>query len=119
MSTAINSIEIPGRFLRVCEGWYDGQDDLLYAITSSGGLTTGNIRPLGCTTDEQWYLQLWRELSCDLGRAARLAESTRGRFKDCLLYVRDASVLTEFENWVDELCDTLADEYNLENWGIN
>ena len=119
MSTAVNSISIPERFLRACEGWTGGQNCMLYAITSSGGLLTGHIRPLGCTTDEQWYLQLWRNLSCDLGLAACMAESERGRYRECTSYVHDASVLTEFETWTDELCETLASEYDLEEWEIN
>ncbi len=111
--TPINSITIPREYVHACEGWYGGVDDLLYAVCSTGGLRTGTNRPLGCETDEQWYLNLWRNLSVDV---------TRARVAACIAEVEgyeggeDHAILCEFEDWVDEICDSLAEEYNLEEW---
>jgi hypothetical protein len=107
MATTVNSIVIPDEFVDVCARWYSGQGDLLYAVCSTGNLTTGTIRPLGCETDEQWYLTLWRELSCDVGRAERDARDN---------WDGDAEVLARFEKWVDEVCERLEVEYKLEDW---
>ena len=111
--TPVNSIEIPSEYVEVCDGWYSGSADLLYAICSTGGLTTGTNRPLDCDTDEKWYLTLWRGLSVDVCRAkmsARVAESEGwdgGEDYDTFVY---------FEDWVDAVCERLAEEYNLTEW---
>ena len=38
MTTQINSIEIPQQYFDLCNGWYDGQGSMLYAIASTGNL---------------------------------------------------------------------------------
>jgi len=127
----INHIEIHGRFLEACEGWHSGLGDHLYAICSTGHLRIGTTRPLGCNTDEQWYITLWRELSVDVGYAARCAASqvadfdAKGDVDDCeedeyWTLVSDADVLAEFETWIDEVVlPRLEDEYGLEDWDAN
>jgi hypothetical protein len=113
--TPINSIAIPDRFVEICEGWYDGMGDMLYAVSSTGALTTGTRCPIDDYNDlhdrsRKWYYSLWCDLSVDVGRAAR---SARSMGPDNAF---DAEVLGEFEEWVDNVCDLLAEEYGLEDW---
>ena len=108
----VDSIVIPDRFVAVCAGWYNGMGDLLYAVSSTGNLTTGTLRPRGCDSDEQWYLTLWRELSSDVGRARSAAEKGYNGPSDS----EDAAVLSEFEDWVDEQIERLEGSYRLEDW---
>jgi hypothetical protein len=103
----VNSIEIPCDIQRLCADWHGGMDDMLYAVSSTGGLTMGTIRPEGCDTDEKWYLTIWRELSSDLGHVAVMA------FKDSDV---DSYELECAESWADDVCGTLAESYGLENW---
>ena len=103
---AVDSIVIPDWIVALCANWYSGQDDMLYAVCSTGGLTIGTIRPSGCDCAEEWYLTIWREFSCDLGYAARTARKVRDV---------DADKLACAEKWVDkqvaalEACYGLAD----------
>ena len=116
----INSIEIPGRFVFACEDWYSGAGDKLYAVSSTGGLTLGGRCPVGINdyTDRddrnrRWYLQLWRNLSVDVGFAASSAEKGHNGPTD----EEDAVVLREFEDWInDEILPKLAESYGLEDW---
>lgn len=108
--TPVNSIEIPFDYVALCEGWYGGKHSMLYAISSTGGLTLGHNRPEGCESgsDEEWYLTLWRELSCDINRAVDAARIEHD----------DYTMLVAFENWVDDVAFRLAIEYGLENWDV-
>ena len=108
MRTEIDSIVVPSRFVHACIGWEGGMDCMLRAVTSTGNLTTGTIRPAGCTTNEKWYLQIWRELSCDLSRAVRTAIDSDSH--------DDALLLAEFEKWADDVIERLEEEYNLAEW---
>jgi hypothetical protein len=109
-------IEIPDEFLDVAGRWYSGQSDLLYAVSSSGGLTRGTIRPYGCATDAQWYLQLWRELSCDVGAAHGAASDTPIQVDDVDDF-DDTDTLARFETWIDDtIIPRLEAEYDLAEW---
>lgn len=119
MITPVNSIQIPDEFVEACHGWYSSSTDLLYAVCSTGNLTTGTIRPRGCNTDEKWYLTLWRQLSSDVGYAESCARGMIGGFDEDVDYAADAEVFGRFEEWVDAVCDTLCEEYGLENWEDN
>ena len=113
MSTPVNSIVIPERFVRACAGWEGDVDCRLRAVTSTGNLTTGTIRPAGCDGDkEKWYLTIWRELSCDLGGALCMALLGHNGESDEF----DAKVLIEFEYWVDAIVARLEEEYGLADW---
>jgi hypothetical protein len=103
----INSIEIPVALQRLCGEWHGGLDCMLYAVSSTGGLTMGTIRPVGCDTDEKWYLNIWREFASDLGYAAMQARKGDDE---------DADELEKWEVWVDGVCDKLEEEYGLEDW---
>lgn len=109
--TPINSITIPSEYVDACEGWHSSAADLLYAVSSTGGLTTGTNRPLDCDTDEKWYLTLWRNLSVDIMVARKAsAEAAIGEGGE------DHIILGEFEGWTDAICHRLAEEYNLTDW---
>jgi hypothetical protein len=110
--TPVNSIVIPARFVRACEGWHSGISDKLYAVSSTGNLTTGIIRPRGCDSDEKWYFTIWLDLSTDIGLAARAARQGLNGPSDAA----DHAVLVEFEAWADCIVEQLLDEYGLEDW---
>lgn len=105
----VDSIEIPCEYVDLCEGWAGGTDCMLRAVSSTGNLTIGNIRPRGCDTDEKWYYHLWLQLSSDVGYAARLTREGGDEHGD-------ADDLAEFEEWVDEQCERLCESYGLEDW---
>lgn len=123
----VNSIQIPYEYVDVCNKWYSYQDDLLYAIASTGNLTLGNRRPIGCN-DKQWYLVLWRELSCDISRARQACEQNLANYdmskyspkdEEYLELMNDFEILEEFENWVDnEVIPKLEMDYDLTDWEI-
>lgn len=100
---SIDSIAIPVAFKRLCEGQNGGINCLLYAIASTGGLTTGDYPPRGCDSDEQWYLTIWRNLADDV-------------FHVSLEDNDDRRELLEFEFWVNEQVARLEESYGLANW---
>jgi len=108
----VDSIVIPGRFIDLCSEWYDGQGCMLYAVSSTGGLTLGSIRPEGCETEEKWYLTLWRNLSADMYRARRCAGDDQAYPEGH----EDIPALCEFDEWVDEQVDQLEESYGLADW---
>jgi len=108
----VDSIVIPGRFIDLCEGWYGGIGCMLYAVSSTGGLTLGTLRPEGCETEEKWYLTLWRNLSADVYRARRCAWDDQAYPEGH----EDIDALCEFEGWVDEQVGQLEESYQLTDW---
>jgi hypothetical protein len=112
----INHIAIPPQFVAIAGDWYGGQSCMLYAVSSTGGLTTGTNRPYDedtdyPATDEKWYYDLWVELSSDVGYAAKCAE--KGCNGSC---DRDDAVeLRKFEDWIDNnILPRLEREYGIE-----
>jgi hypothetical protein len=122
MVTPIDSIEIPERFVRIAGRWYGGQGCMLYAVSSTGGLTIGTIRPRGCCTNEQWYYSIWCDLAGDVSHARYLCEGDcNGHDEDYDVisleeYQADYADLVDFEVWCDEVVDRLCAEYKLEDW---
>jgi hypothetical protein len=110
--TPVNSIVIPARFVRACEGWYGGIDCKLYAVCSTGNLLTGTTRPACCDSDEKWYFTIWCDLATDAGIAANAASKGYNGPSDAA----DYKVLSEFEAWADCIVERLLDEYGLEDW---
>jgi len=117
----VNSIETPQRFLQVAAGWHSGQGCMLYAVSSSGGLFTGTDAPVGCNSDQEWYITLWRDLSVDVGRARRSASEA---YEDLVAdtydgeFAMDVDCLGEYEDWVDKVCSDLEASYGLSDWEI-
>jgi hypothetical protein len=122
----VNSIRTPPPFQRVAGAWYGGQGCMLYAVCSTGGLSTGTDRPTVCEgCDEKWYLHLWRGLSADVGCARRSAKKAIEAFDDSdqdneeeyWEFVADVDVLAEYEEWVDNVIIPLLEKsYGLEDW---
>ena len=106
MRTPVNSIEIPTRFVPLCTAWHGGQDCMLYAVCSTGNLTTGTHCPIGCETDEKWYLHLWRSLAANVWQC----------IKGCGNQGADFRQLSEFEEWVTHIVTRLEGEYDLADW---
>jgi hypothetical protein len=83
---------------------------MLRAVSSSKGLTTGTHRPRGCDSAEKWYLTIWRELSCDIGYARRLAGPADSDGHS------DYVALINFEDWADTQIERLEESYRLADW---
>ena len=112
----INSIHVPAEYCELCQNWYDGMGDTLYAVASTGNLTTGCLRPIidgDPVSDERWYYDLWAGLSVDIGSARRAACKLRDRGDDNEDWASEADSLEEFEKWVDDICELLADDYGI------
>jgi hypothetical protein len=101
----IDSIEIPVDIQELCTNWAGDMGCMLRAVSSTGSLTLGTIRPRGCDTIEKWYLSIWMEFASDLAYNAHLA-----RLGD------DYGALACAEAWADDICDQLAESYGLEDW---
>lgn len=137
----VDSIAIPGPFVRVASNWYNGMGDMLYAVCSTGGLTTGTNCPVTDFTDsddrdQKWYYSIWLDLASDVGSARdscfRALEQARARYDDldgcteeevqerCDEYndlSADYDVLTDFEEWAENQVDTIEHGYPvLEDW---
>ena len=103
--TPVNSIEIPEKWVILAGQYYDGMSDMLYAISSTGGLTTGSFCPNEEWREEydtrtrKWYLSLWGTLDIDLGYAIKLAD------------IADKNELILFQKWVENICNKLETEY--------
>lgn len=70
---------MPSKYIRLASIWHSGQDDLLYAIASSGGLKRGTMRPINEDTglpcnNLEWKLQLYNGLTSDIRYAMRQLE---------------------------------------------
>ena len=122
-STPVNSITIPPQFVRIARDYYAGMNDRLYAVCSTGGLTTGTIRPRfgddrRRASDEEWYWMLWDELADDVESAgdscASLYEADHNGYTDQELE-DDHALLTEFAVYARRWADRLRDEYAIED----
>jgi hypothetical protein len=113
----LTEVSIPSEYIILAEKWYNGMGDMLYAVSSTGGLTLGSARPSvqvehswRALTDREWHLSLWSSLSSDIGAAARACEkSAHGPDHD------DASELRQFERFADETIERLRKAYKLED----
>ncbi len=94
----INSIQIPAEYVALCEEWRGGKRSMMYAIASTGNLTTGARRFRGCETNEEWYLGLWEDL---LDEVNTCYLSALDHEPD------DADTLGEFETWVEWVVKSL------------
>lgn len=104
------AVQVPHEYVELCESWHSGQSDLLYAISSTGNLTIGNRRPLGCDTDEKWHLSLFEDLTCDIGYAVRTAAKASPNGHG------DLEQLKEFQTWADDKATELRTAYALDEW---
>lgn len=112
--TPVNSIELPARFVELCCDWYDGSGSMLYAVASTGGLTTGTICPVTDydDRDRKWYYQLWVDLSVDVMYARRAAQKASLDNADHDDYLD----LVDFEDYADSVVERLCEEYGLDDY---
>lgn len=106
----VDSIVIADEFSDFARDWYSGQSDMLYAIASTGGLTLGNRRPRDCDTDEQWYLQLWYDLDCDLRSCIRAMDN-----HPSVESKHDRLLADHFADFVSQTIDALRIAYDIDN----
>ena len=111
MFIPVNSIMISSHYRRICSNWNSGLNCMMYAISSTGGLTTGTTCPISNYTDQEdrnrkWYYLIWCELASDVGYAARLAGEDH----------EDYAELKDFQGWADEQVERLYESYGLEDW---
>lgn len=123
MKTPVNSITIPPQYVAVASRWYAGINDLLYAVTSTKGLTTGTIRPRfgddgRRASDEEWYWLLWSDLvDCiDSARdsAAALIERADYNGYEDVEVIEDLDVLDSFAKYAKGWADRLESEYSIQ-----
>ena len=59
-------ISIPVEYVELCQNWHGGQSSMMYAVSSTGGLTRGTIRPKNDNdepmTDDEWLCHLYETL---------------------------------------------------------
>ena len=69
------SIDFDDEEIEAASHWYGGQGSMLYAITSTGALSRGTIRPRHTDgtpmTDEEWIVDLAERLESEADEAAR------------------------------------------------
>ncbi len=110
----LKRVNIPDRFVRLASEWHSGQDDLLYAVSSTGGLTLGSMRPYSTEvsrflTAREWHVRLWASLGGDIRAAARCAE----RRHDVKSMQRAARRLRRFEAYAERVETRLREVYQL------
>lgn len=104
--TIVDSIEIPAEFVELAKHWHGGQDDMLYAVASTGGLTIGNRMPMGVESDQEWYASLWSGLAADIRYAVRSARKSNAD---------DLPALELFLDFAYEVSVRLMTEYGLDD----
>jgi hypothetical protein len=106
----INHIQVPAEFVKLAEQWHSGLSDMLYAVASTGNLTTGTNRPWNDDesrpmTDEEWYASLYSALASDIRHCLKIA----GKHND-------SPRLRAFLEWTEAtelaLQSTLSDKVN-------
>ena len=56
-------LRIPPKFVKLCGEWHNGQSSMMYAVSSTGSLSLGTIKPIDCDTEEEWFRYLLDSLS--------------------------------------------------------
>lgn len=107
----VNSIRTPDAYVKLCRDWHGGSGSMMYAVASTGNLTTGTSCPVTDYTDnddcmKKWYYLLWCDLLCDLEYTVCI----------CDIDHEDYDSLVEFRDWVDDTVDKLGADYSLEDW---
>ena len=77
-------LKIPPEYIDLCNHWYSGQGDMMYAVASTGSLSLGSICPVydyddKADRDLKWYYTLCLDLSTSILHARRSAENALRR----------------------------------------
>jgi hypothetical protein len=96
------AIQVPSEYIDLASQWYSGQDDMLYAIASTGTIGTGTHRPWNddenrYMTDGEWLDLLISDSSYDLGKAVSAADRMKHP---------DMPLLVEFSEWINGIEQT-------------
>lgn len=109
MAIEVNSIQIPSEYVDLASQWYGGQGCILYAVASTGNLTTGTQRPFNDddepASDQEWYVSLWDELDCGLSRLLRSIKPDH----------EDYDTLKAFQEYAETTSDQLRQQYGLDD----
>lgn len=89
-------IAIPEEFVQCCAEWHRGSASMMYAISSTGALSLGTNRPLGCGTDEKWMWHLLNELESEIYSSLRITKKVLRPLP------REHQRLTEFSAFVSK-----------------
>jgi hypothetical protein len=113
--TGLAEVDIDDEYIEAISGWTGGQDCMLYAVVSTGGLTLGSRRPYDrdadrSLTDQEWHVSLWSSLESDVRYAADTAAKSKSR-----RIRRDADILREFEAFCDATTTALRTLYGLDD----
>lgn len=115
MKIPVNSIQVPKEFVDLAGEYYAGQADMLYAVASTGNLTTGTNRPIDNgqfdndrepMTDQQWYLHLFYKLVWSI--------------KDCIQAIAENPDikpdmrLQDFARWTEARIQELHADYGID-----
>ena len=105
-----DEIEFDSDELEAAEHWHGGQYSLLYAISSTGSLRRGTMRPSEDgrpLTDDEWLISLAESLSAEATRTALLArnESRRTRGKERAEFLRDYDALMSIAEKADQFVE--------------
>lgn len=72
------STPVPDRFVSLAADWAGGEDCMLRAVSSTGTVALGTIRPYDrdagrYLTDPEWFVSLFAALASDIRSCLRLA----------------------------------------------
>ena len=90
--------------LQLARDWHGGQGSMLYAVSSTGGLSRGSESSRGGRTDEEWSADLLDRLARELAETGR--EITAHPYPD-----RESDAET-CRDWAAKV-DALADDCNV------
>jgi hypothetical protein len=79
-----HSIEFTHEERAAASAWHGGQGSMLYAISSTGSLKIGSIRPHGCESDREHFIGIAREL---FDEASDCAALENGPMRDDLMAI--------------------------------
>lgn len=71
------SLKIPDEFIQLCTEWHSGQSSMMYAVSSTGALSLGTIKPLDCETDEEWFQSILSGLESEVRDCIRILKKSR------------------------------------------
>ena len=103
----LKQIQVPANFVELAGVWHDGQSPMLYAISSSGNLTRGTIRPLNIKNDDGWECHLVNMLESELYDNVRVVESSPDNFTE-----PEREEIIAFHDWAMDLEAELSALYN-------
>ena len=94
-------MKIPAKYLELCENWHSGQYSMLYAISSTGELECGTIRPRDCS-NEEWLLTLVESAIIEIEGCIRISTQSKDEF-----IAGDLPLLEDFLSFMENKCSEM------------